>query len=446
MSSSDTRGPAQTILAWALIVTLGGMTFTWVHLAKLGGFDVTLAYAVTVLLGGLLLLRPAETMAAAVPLGRIILPWLVVYLTYLLILALHLAGFPDKGMLLRQIFFLLCGLTVAIAILQADDVAQVLRRGGLLAILGFLVYSETLARQNGQSWLTAVQTFILQGNLDYIVYKFLRVLFQMAGDGEVPASIKNIVAASLFVALCLYRAGHQSLLRDGWGQIVTVLIFALMVLFNTRSVLLVSLLAIILAWMLRSARAPRHTPSAIVVKAMLSIAAVTALALLVSPEQAATARIGERFSFADASTEGRLQQMSFALARIEHNILLGSGLAEINGQLVHNLFLGAWLHGGLLAFLVVVLAYAMLVTAWIRFMVRIAFQNSAWVLPVRPEWVAALPLLPLFRVWIAGDAGHPGYPEWLALLLFFGLIAVNQRANYPRLRTSHYRRAKIAFS
>ena len=428
-------------VAMALVVALGGMTFTWVHVTKLGGFDLTVAYVAVILLGGSLLLRPYDTMLSAVSLARNVLPWLILYLCYLLVLAAHLAGFPDKGMLLRQIFFLLCGITTGLALLQSDDPARTLRRGGLAALAGFLLYSELLARQNGLSWLTTIQVFVTQGDLDYVVYKFLRVLFRAAGDGdaEIAASVKNIVAASLFVVLCIFRAGHPTILRDRWGQVMTLVVLGLMVLFNTRSVLVVTVLAMIVVFIISSIRVPRHSGAGLVLKGIVAVFLITAMVLLLSSDQAATAQIGERFSFADASTEGRLQQVGFALAGIEQSILFGSGLAEINGQLVHNLFLGAWLHGGLVAFLTIIVAYTMIVAVWVRFVAQIAFRRASWVLPVRPEWIDALPLLPLFRVWIAGDAGHPGFPEWMALFLFFAVLTMNQQAIRPRARLQLYR-------
>ncbi|WP_417208496.1 hypothetical protein [Antarctobacter sp.] len=442
-SAADVSGHG--IVAWGLVMALGGMTLTWIHLAGLGGFDLSLAYAACIGLGLLMLLRPAQSLQAATRLGQSVLPWLCFYLLYLLILALHLAGFPDKGLILRQAFFLVCGLTVATALVQADGEAPVLRRAGMIAVLGFLAISEFLAQQSGESWMTAVQRFFVQGDLNYVLYGFLRALFQAAGDGVAAASAKNIVASGLFVALVLYRAGHMSVLPDRKGQAMTLLVLTLLLIFSTRSVLLIALLAMLMATILAENRARKSRGAGLVLRVFALVSLAVLLAFVLSTDQAATARIGDRFSFADASTVGRLHQLEFALAGIEHSVLLGSGLSEINGQLVHNLFLGAWLHGGLLAFLAVLCAYVAIVVGWLNFVIRIAQRRSNWVLPARPEWVATLPLLPLLRVWIAGDAGHPGYPEWLALMIFFALLTANKHASrsMPQIRVSAVRRGVL---
>jgi len=138
--------------------------------------------------------------------------------------------------------------------------------------------------------------------------------------------------------------------------------------------------------------------------------------------------IGERFSFADDSSGNRLGQYAWALARIEENPLWGSGLGTFKGQPVHNLFLGAWMHAGIFAFVLVVFAYLSIVVGWFLFVVRAVTQKGYWVLAVRAEWIAVLPIVPLFRVWISGDSGHPSFVEWTALFAFYSLILTNRIA------------------
>jgi hypothetical protein len=48
-------------------------------------------------------------------------------------------------------------------------------------------------------------------------------------------------------------------------------------------------------------------------------------------------------------------------------------------------------------------------------------------LPMRAEWVAVMPLLPLFRVWVAGDAGHPDFASWIAIFAFVAVVHANRK-------------------
>ena len=97
---------------------------------------------------------------------------------------------------------------------------------------------------------------------------------------------------------------------------------------------------------------------------------------------------------------------------------------------MHNLFLGAWLHAGLIAFLLVLAFYFVILGTWIAFLFQITMRSDAWVLPLRAEWVAVLPLLPLFRVWVSGDAGHPEFSSWIALFAFFAITLVNEKERH----------------
>jgi hypothetical protein len=83
------------------------------------------------------------------------------------------------------------------------------------------------------------------------------------------------------------------------------------------------------------------------------------------------------------------------------------------------------MHAGLVAFLLVIFTYLMVVVGWFVFLVRVLSQPGYWVLPARPEWIA---ILPIFRVWITGDAGHPSFAEWITLCAFFGMILTNRLA------------------
>ena len=118
-------------------------------------------------------------------------------------------------------------------------------------------------------------------------------------------------------------------------------------------------------------------------------------------------------------------QADVALERIAQHPLTGSGFYEVGGFQVHNLFLNAWMNAGILAFLLVVSFYLILVGRWVAFVWSLVRHPERWVLPLAPEWVAPLPLLPFFRVWLSGDGGNLFLGEWIAVAAFLGLILAN---------------------
>ena len=418
------------LLAVLLTLLIGALPLTWVGVASLGGFGLSVPYALALVTGLALCLSPG---AMALGLGRLLpamAPWLFAYAFYLLILQLSLAGAAGKGIVMRQVFFMACGVIMAGGLVAARADPRILRCGGLLAILCFLAIVEVLARQIGLGWIPVIKHFATTGDLNFIFYDFLKELFQLASlDGAVAqASDKNLAAVAILSAMLLYRAGHTGRGSDRLGRLVSLLALAVLVILSTRSVVLMAVICLPLAGWIGALRHGVRSPGEFIVKSLGFLGLMFGGVLLLTTDAAAVAMIEDRFSFSDASSGNRFLQYSWALERIEASPIWGSGLAEFRGQPVHNLFLSAWMQAGLLGFLLVCFSYVTMVTAWIVFMLRIVTQRGYWVLSVRAEWVAVLPLLPLFRVWIAGDGGHPSFVEWSTLGAFAGLVIANRLA------------------
>jgi hypothetical protein len=398
-----------------------------VPIASLGGFNLQLPYAFALLLGALLCLFPGQFAIGLKHLPSALTPRLVTYVVYLLILHFSFAGGQSQGIVLRQVFFLTCGCIFALGIVATGANPRVLRVGGFLAIVGFLAVVEVLAWQIGLSWTIVIQHFVSTGDLEFVFYDFLKETFQLvaSSDHEAKASEKNIVAVAILTGLFLFRAGHRDGGADRFGQLITLLALATLVILNTRSVLLIAAISLPLAGWIGAMRNGLRSSGEVILKSMLFFGIMIAAVLVLTTDSAAVSLIEKRFSFSDDSSGNRVLQYSWALERIEANPIWGSGLAEFKGQLIHNLFLGAWMHAGLVAFLLVIFTYLMVVVGWFVFLVRVLTQPGYWVLPARAEWIAILPILPIFRVWITGDAGHPSFAEWITLCAFFGMILTN---------------------
>jgi hypothetical protein len=269
---------------------------------------------------------------------------------------------------------------------------------------------------------------VTKGDLDYVFYDFFRGIFNVnvaEGGDLVKASQKNAVSVALLTALVAFRAGHRPDRKDVFGLIATLLALFVLLMLNSRSVLLATAIGFCLIGLLHVLREWRPNPLAVAVLVLLFISVAFAMTLLLYSDSAAVAAIEGRFAFADDSAASRMSQYGWALQRIEGNILWGAGYDELDGQPVHNLLLGALMHAGLPAFLLVLIAYTSLLAFWLGFLQRIVTQPGWWVLPLRPEWVAVLPLTPIIRVWLSGDAGHPGLSEWVSLGMFFGILQTN---------------------
>lgn len=354
--------------------------------------------------------------------------WLIPYVVYLMILfiALHESG--EKGMATRQIFFLAAFVTVAAWLVASKEPARLIRWWGATSIFSFLFVSEWIARGIGLSWTEAYSQFYLNGDLNFVMYSFLREVFDTAAaspEGGIPASQKNMVSAMLFIALILFRAGHQRSGRDTFGVVVTILVLSVLIMLNSRTVLVSCLLGFALIWAIRLIGQRQFSLGGALLRGFIVLFAVSVLLVMLNSGKPIFETLSDRFAFDDGSTGARMNQFTWALLRIEEAFFTGSGYAELNGQPVHNIFLSAFMHAGVFAFLLVLAFYVVMVGMWLGFVHRLIREPDHWVLPLRAEWLAVLPLQPLVRMWFSGDAGHHSVVEWTAMGVFAGLIVAN---------------------
>ncbi|MGX0877594.1 hypothetical protein ACSSV4_002284 [Roseovarius sp. MBR-154] len=428
MTLSHLPPAVRWLLPFTVMLAIASMPLTWINLTTVGGFNLQLPYVMAILLGASLCLFPGQLALGLQHLPTLIAPWLIAYVFYLVVLHVGLAGGSSNGMVLRQVFFLICGCTFALGLVASGANAKAIRYGGLLAIIGFLAVVEVLARQLGLSWVMVIERFLATGDLEFIFYQFLKQLFQLvaANGSEAQASEKNMAAVAILTGLILFRAGHVKAAPDRFGQIVTVLVLGVLLLLNTRSVLLMVVLGLALAGWIGMMRRGVHSTGEFIFKSAAYIGIIIVSVLILSTDSASIAQMTDRFSFSDDSSGNRFRQYAWALERIEANPLWGSGLAEYNGQPVHNLFLSAWMYAGIFAFLLVIFVYVFILGTAFVFVIRVATQPAYWALPIRPEWIAVLPIVPIFRVWIAGDSGHPSFVEWSTICLFFSFLLANR--------------------
>lgn len=411
-----------------ITILLATLAIQWVAIAEVGSYTIQLPYA-TFLLVALYAVSGPKKLSAVAAYVRSNAAWLIPWAIYLFIITAVLKDSEGSNIGPRQIFYLFAGVALGGCIAATRNIRIIFRLGAALGLIAFVVTIEILARRIGLSWLDAIDHFINDGNLKFVIYFFFRAIFNslQSATGElISAARKNDVAACILVLGLVFRSASSAPQRDWAGMIVLAFTLGLLILLNTRSVLIVGGMGLIMATLLGTVMRPGKNSGPTAIK-LLGLAILLVLAVQYSiTDTAASAMLGERFSFDDYSAEARLNQLTFAIQAIEQHPWTGMGYVEVDEQRIHNLFLGAWIHAGLFAFLLVVLFYFVIVVRWVRIVVGVARNPRSWVLPIAFEWLATLPILPFFRVWLSGDAGHPFISEWIALSIFFGTVLANE--------------------
>lgn len=408
-----------------ITLLLASMCIQWVVLASAGQYSLKLPYAAMGLLI-LFALTGQRRIRASALFVRQNAYWMLPFVLYIILLsaALYDSGGHNPGP--RQLFYLAGCISFAGCLAAAHNIGAILRVGSTLAVLLFIVVVEYLARGLGLSWLDAIREFVTSGDLHFVVFSFLRPIFNSldpTGDVTFVASQKNAIAVCVLVAGLLFRSGSAKG-RDLVGMIFLAGVLFLLLLLNTRSVLIVAALSVFLAVALAELSKRVHNLPILALKGLAGVLAV-GIAYSMSNPTPVGELLGDRFAFDDASAAARVIQFAAAIDRIEAHPITGSGFYEVGGYTVHNLFLSAWMNAGIFAFLLVVCFYVFLIGRWFSFVWTLITNPERWVLPLAPEWVAPLPLLPFFRVWLSGDGGNLFLGEWIAVGAFLGLMLAN---------------------
>ena len=411
-----------------LTLLLAVSCLQWVYVAQIGTITVLVTYVAL----GLLILSTAVTrrrVKATFLYLRKNLAWLGPVLIYLIIMTLVLWDSKAQNFSPRQILFALGGIGAAVAIITARRPAQLFRVGAGLGIVIFFIAVEFLARRVGLSWADAAREMFQRGNLNFVVYNFLNAVFNSvdptSGD-TFGASTKNDVANPLLVLALVFRAASPRPHKDVLGMVVLGGCLVLLVMLNDRSVIIAAAASVLIATVVSAFVRPVSSLPILAAKLAAVLAMVIAAIASLTARSGFFAEMNDRFSFNDKSTNARLGQYHGAVEMIGRHPITGNGFFTVNGFAVHDVFLYAWGYGGVIAFLLVVMFYVTVLWRWMSLLFAITRNSEYWVLPLGVEWIAALPVLPLFRMWLSGEGGIMKFGEWLALSVFFGCLAANE--------------------
>src|SRR5215203_577928 len=331
------------------------MCIQWVVVGTVAGQTIKLPYVglAAILLYALINRR---IMAASWLFVRQNAAWLAPFAIYLAVLWIALYGSKSADTALKQAFYMSAAIALAGAVAVVPRISRYLRLGAALGLTVFVVFVELLARKLGLSWLDAIRAFALHGDLQFVVFSFFRPIFNSVDNGDVTfvASLKNSVAVCVFVCAFVFRAASPRPSRDVAGIAVFGAAIMLLLLLNTRSVIIVTALSVLVAMALGAVAGTGGRRSALAAKAAGAVAALVLVIGLGNPESPVSTAMGARYSFEDASAAARTEQATVAFERIRNHPLAGSGYYEVDNEPIHNLFLSAWMEAGLPAFLLVV--------------------------------------------------------------------------------------------
>ena len=420
-----------------VVFALAVVPVIWPTLLSIGPTTIEPFHLAVLLVVGVTLCQP-RCLIAAVAIVRDNIVFVAFFTLYLFLLSvsfLHsMEGSAFRELIVKQSAFAAFAACIAARVASMPDAGRTLYVGGIAGLLAFFAVLSLSAQAAGVGLLDALVSLGQSGDYKAWVYKFLKPALSsfaapVVGNAEeIAAARKNNIASGLLVCLLCYIIGHVSrrtaVSRQFLHYSLLGLFLASLLMMLSRSVMLsliLSVLPIVAVKILRG-----RDPLFIV--AAFATATSLMLAYLLVP-QGIIDGLAARFFDDTTSFESRLSSYSEAFKVIEQNLVYGVGLGgRIDEKTVHNLFLYAWLQAGVLAFLVIFVAWSYLVFRVLEHLWRLLVDNT-WT--TRGEitlhaWIAALPIMALMRVWVSGG-GTLNFAAWLSIGVFLGLLARHRR-------------------
>lgn len=349
------------------------------------------------------------------------------FAAYLAALALGLFGAADPAAGARLLLKLT--LHAGLALGLARDLARLsLRRifdslllGGALAALIFVTLAAVTLARHGMSLTGMLVQAVTTGNAALLQFQLFLTLFNGgeagAGAERTPASLRQVSMGFFYIAalgalpaLMRPAAGRRRLMAAAGLGAAMLLIAASL----SRSLILA--LGLALALML-AAGAGRRADRALL--GLIGAALLGAMLVALRDLSGLFELVETRFG--GISEDGRLLQFRLTLEAIAEAPLFGQGTGHMqefragSRNMVHNLFLSAWVQAGaaaLLSALVFTLALAGLMAAGV-----LRHRHAP-----RRLAAALLLILPLARSQVGGQGGNFALSEWVAISLALAIL------------------------
>lgn len=411
------------LVDWPVFLVLSMLPIQWINLIDIGPLNIKPMHIGIALLGIF-----AATNVRQLKRGYVVLTetrwfWapMLLYILWSAIVTFTVTTDGSLGSFARQLVYFLVWILLASRLAGLGPALRsTLYFSGIAALGFFFVAASISAAQAGVSMLDGLEA-LLQGNYEVFAWKFVGAIFNAyAGDEYQSLTLKNSMSGMMLVCLLAFlSAAHMrdaSLLFRLFNGIIALVYAFMLPLLLSRSVLLAAGLSVFLLWLIRTRQVGMDYP----IRIIMSAALLAILFLLVSGDRlldVVYAMLLER----DASFDARLGQYQAASGMIDDSPWVGRGSGlTVGDKAIHNLFLAAWAQSGIPGFLLTIGMYLGLLVAWFN-MSRSALKvNVPVASSLYAPWLVALPVLPMFRVWIGGDGGNIDPSGWVALAVFFG--------------------------
>lgn len=272
-------------------------------------------------------------------------------------------------------------------------------------LFGIMLFSTAAA---GLNLFQGIFHYLTTFDRVHFVFLFLRPSWNAfaAGDDSIQysAAVLNSFSAALalffLLSGCLAWRGSRLMLAVAIISLLTVL-----TLFSTAAVLVVAAGSLVfLAHMLL--RTHRKVLLLFVFGVMLAAAPVA----LSTVQAYLSANIAED----ELSRQARIQQYTAAANMIDDSPIIGVGYQEINGRVIHNLFLYSWTSAGIFGLAASIAVYVSVLVISINGIVGALSGTRATTLYLM---MGILPILLLVHIMVAGSGGVPAGAAVLGLAI-----------------------------
>jgi O-antigen ligase len=359
-------------------------------------------------------------------------PFILLYGGYLFMLLMSVMWGGSLTFVLKYTIYFLSalGFMFLLSTYEYDRLMRLLFWAGLSASLFFIGFAAVSLAAKGINLISVIGRALSTGNPALLQFMIFRNLFDLQNG---PITEDSLTVALRHTSLGFIYIGFLFAAATAKGNYLS---WAAM--FISSAIILLSVsrgvtLAVILALSPLLFGLLRKVPTTMYFTVLSLVAGIILLPALVDLSGVAQI-VDDRFG--SFGQDGRLGMYEIALGLINERPLMGFGVGhryDYGGAIpfqVHNLFLGAWIQGGILC-----LVFALGFTAYL---VALYFKRvSFFIADPSKLCLLGVLILPLFRSQISGSGGAYTLPEWICIAIVLALFAVAPERKRSESRTPY---------
>ncbi len=354
------------------------------------------------------------------PLVRAVAPFVILYSGYLFMLFISVLWGGSLTFVIKYTLYFISamGFMFLLSTYEYDKLMRLMFWAGLAASVFFVGFAAVTLAAKGIDLFSVVGRALMNGNPALLQFMVFRNLFDLPPGVLIPDSVTVALRHTLLGFIYIgFLFAAATVKANYWSWLAMFISSAIILLSVSRGVTLAMILA--LSPLLFATL--RKTPGTMYFVVLGLVASVIMLPVFVDLSGVFQI-IDERFG--SLGQDGRVGMYEIALGLINEKPLIGYGAGhryDYGGAIpyqVHNVFLGAWIQGGIVCLVFAIGFTGYLLALYFR---RIAFYLS------EPSKICLLGiiLLPLFRSQISGSSGAYTLPEWICIAIVLAIFAVS---------------------